>query len=98
MHETVRTNEFFEIWLIYLTPTPNHQQGEEHRGKELFHPLTQTRRGRESILGAGVVADVDIWQGILKIGKYGLGNASRWNPLAYVDCRECVAFNFAHCA
>jgi hypothetical protein len=48
--------------------------------------------------GKIVVADVDIWQGILKIGKYGLGNASRWNPLAYVDCRECVAFNFAHCA
>jgi hypothetical protein len=46
--------------------------------------------------GEIVVAEVDMRQGILNIANYGLGNASRWNPLAYVDCRECVAFNFAH--
>jgi len=45
-----------------------------------------------------VFAEVDVRQDILNIAHYGLGNASRWNPLAYVDCRECVAFNFAHCA
>ena len=43
-----------------------------------------------------VFAEVDVRQDILNIAHYGLGNASRWNPLAYVDCRECVAFNFAH--
>ncbi|MDE0577895.1 MAG: hypothetical protein OSB39_13180 [Opitutales bacterium] len=50
MHETVRTNEFFEIWLIYLTPTPRHQQGYEHRKQQFPHAVTLTRRGRQSIL------------------------------------------------
>lgn len=34
--------------------------------------------------------------GILNIAKDGLENCSRWSALAYVDCRECVAFNFAY--